>query len=408
MLVAATAACSALLVAMVSGLQAQAAPAFDLVRVGPVHSEPGIDVGADGVVFVNAVRGVPSRSPLWRSTDGGLTYETRAFDSPYHRFPGGGDSDVAVGLDGRVYHLDLWVGSNSIVMSRDNGETWTSGGVFSTLPLTDRAWLTTAGPGSQPGTDRLYASYQLIQPPSNVVVARSDDGGATWIHHSLPHLPHQNTQPGQVVADGDFVAVSYHSGSQLWVARSNDGGLTWQQTRVDLFGDVRGGVFPAAGLSMSGDTIAASWQSTLGHQIYVAVSHDRGATWGLPVLVSDGTSSSVFPWVAVQGETVAVAWYGADRGGDSATMDASARWFVRYAESVDGGDTFGPAADVTDTIKFGQVCLVGLACTGGREFGDFLQLAITPGGRTMIAYVDTVNDATVPGVYVAGQTLASL
>ncbi|HEX9713315.1 MAG TPA: hypothetical protein VGB52_12310 [Actinomycetota bacterium] len=89
-------------------------------------------------------------------------------------------------------------------------------------------------------------------------------------------------------------------------------------------------------------------------------------------------------------------------------MPPETRWHVRYAESLDAGATFGAQVDVAGPIKGGAVCLSGLSCAGDREIGDFLQVAIHPDGRSMIPFVDTFDDASLPGVYLAAQASAGI
>ena len=115
-------------------------PSFkDWVRVGSGITEPGVHIAPDGTIFVDGPAGAPTNhSKLFRSTDGGATFQETSWGTGFNRFPGGGDSDVAfrVTPNGqRVYFLDLWAGSNSISISEDNGTTWTKGNPFTTLPL---------------------------------------------------------------------------------------------------------------------------------------------------------------------------------------------------------------------------------------------------------------------------------
>src|SRR5437867_12018513 len=65
-----------------------------------------------------------SASFLFRSLDGGATW-TQTPNGLRDLFPGGGDSDVAVdSMDGTVYYADLWLGSSTVSVSHDQGETW--------------------------------------------------------------------------------------------------------------------------------------------------------------------------------------------------------------------------------------------------------------------------------------------
>ncbi len=402
---------SSLRVALAISLMAMLALAPDLgraslptfgvpVRAGLTGSEPGIDIAADGTIFVNAPSGLGLQSALARSTDGGAKYTRLSFPNPYNRFPGGGDSDVTLGAGGRVYFLDLWAGSNSIIASDDNGTTWTRGTPFTTLPLTDRQWIE-VGARSPAGTDTVYVAYQIIQQPSSLVLSRSRDGGMLWDHHTLPSGT-VDSLPGQIVADGDFIAVSYipQGTGTLRVALSKDAGETWTQSVVEDSGDVAQQIFSGAGLALDGAHLYASYVNRRTNTISVVHSKDRGVTWDDAKTVSSPALTATFPWVAARGGKAAVAWYSADRSGAPSAMPAEAEWSVLYTETLDFADTFTPPVTAAPRVKLGPICTSGLSCTANRELGDFLQLAINAGQRSLISFVK----ATGPGVHVVRQT----
>ena len=377
-----------------------AVPTFGTpARANISGTEPGIDIGDDGTVFVNAPAGLGFHSLLARSTNGGATFTPLSFSNPWWRLPGGGDSDVALAPGGRVYFLDLWVGSNSLTVSRDNGSTWTSGTPFTTLPLTDRQWIA-VGDRDEKGDDTLYIAYQIIQPPGSLSFSRSRDSGLTWTQHALPSGT-QDSIPGQVVAAGDFVAISFipvnpinptndpalqnPNARQLWVALSHDAGSTWTTVRADTEADVATQIFSGAGLALDGNDLYATYVDRDDNTITLLRSPDRGATWAPPVTVSSPDHTAVFPWVAARAGKAAIAWYGADVSGDPNELTA-ANWRVMYTESFDGGATLTTPVAATGIVKTGVVCTRGLSCAGGRELGDFMQLAIDANGKSLLAY----------------------
>jgi hypothetical protein len=118
-------------------------------------------------------------------------------------------------------------------------------------------------------------------------------------------------------------------------------------------------------------------------QIEFAFSTNGGATWSAPkALAPAATGHQFFPWLAASGGRVSAIWY--DSRGDpnyapnrapcnSATGQTSACLNVRYAESTDGGKTWGSSIQVTDTatnLNYEQF--------GGRLvpfFGDYITVA---------------------------------
>jgi len=359
-------------------------------------SEPGIDVGPDGTIFVNGIQGLPSHSKAWRSTDGASTFQQLAFGSPYSRYPGGGDSDVVVGDGGRVYFLDLSAVSNSLARSEDNGSTWVDGTPFTTLPLSDRQWIALGERDPSTGKDTVYVNYHFIQPPQNIMFARSRDGGTTWDWHTVPSGT-GGALPGQLVSDGDFVAYNYATASGvMYLVRSFDAGTTWTSHRVSITSDVAGSL---SAVAMDGNAMYIAWINRLDWSVRVSRSLDRGETWELfPLEVSTDGSSSMFPWIAARDGKVAVTWYGADDwAGDPNAAPGIASWRIKYAETFDYDLGFTAPVNATSIAKRGRICTEGLNCTSGRELGDFHQVAIDLQGKSLIAYVDIQCDTGVGG-----------
>lgn len=94
-------------------------------------------------------------------------------------------------------------------------------------------------------------------------------------------------------------------------------------------------------------------------QIEYVVSDDNGATWTSPALLApSSTGHQFFPWITASGGRVSAIWYDSrnDPGYDpmrAPCNDANGATYpclnVRYAESTDGGMTWGTSVQVTDT-----------------------------------------------------------
>ncbi len=118
-------------------------------------------------------------------------------------------------------------------------------------------------------------------------------------------------------------------------------------------------------------------------EIEFMVSSDSGGTWTNPTqLAPNSTGHQFYPFLAASNGRVNAIWY--DSRGDSsyaatrppcnsATGQTSACLNVRYAESLDGGVTWGSSIQVTDTptdLNYEQF--------GGRRvpfFGDYITVA---------------------------------
>ena len=124
-------------------------------------------------------------------------------------------------------------------------------------------------------------------------------------------------------------------------------------------------------------------QSSGQGQIEYTFSTDGGSSWSAPgLLEASATGHQFFPWLTASGGRVNAIWY--DSRGDAsyaptrppcndASGATSACLNVRYAESTDGGKTWQPSVQVTDTptnLNYEQF--------GGRRvpfFGDYITVA---------------------------------
>lgn len=359
------------------------------VRVGGGATEPGIHIGPTGTIFVDGPEGFPGHSALWRSTDGGLTFDEVVFSTPWRRLPGGGDSDVAIRGE-RIYFLDLWVGSNSVSMSEDNGSTWVAGTPITSLPLSDRQWIA-LGRRDDAGNDTVYVLYALIQEPRQVMLARSRTSGLTWeTHVPVPGVGAARGFTGTIVSDEeDFVGFIWEDGGIISAAYSADEGETW------AYSVIASGVFRSniPGSALDGKDMYAAWIDESDYSVKVGHSTDRGRTWADISTVSEAGTSNMFPWVAARDGKVAVAWYSAaDVLADPNEVPAGTVWETRYAERLSGEHFFSDPV-VVGPGKTGIICTQGLGCSSGRELGDFLSVTIDDAGMSVVAFGGRVAGA---------------
>jgi hypothetical protein len=138
-------------------------------------------------------------------------------------------------------------------------------------------------------------------------------------------------------------------------------------------------------------------------QIEYVFSANGGATWSSAALLAPSTSGhQFFPWLVASGGRVSAIWYDSRNDPDyaatrapcnSATGHTSACLNVRYAESTDGGKTWGTSIQVTDTatnLNYEQF--------GGRLvpfFGDYITVA-AQGDTIGAVWTDQRNTAGAP------------
>lgn len=382
-----------------TGPQAGAVGAFGApVVVSSLNdSEPGIDVATDGTIYVNAIPGLavpgPSPSHLWRSTNGGASW-TLTPAGTRGAFPGGGDFDIDLDkATGTIYGTDLWLGSATVSVSSNKGDSWTAN-PYSTA-VQDRQWVATAGGG------RVY--HVTNQIPSGVTVATSVDGGLSYPGQTIAMTPADRTgcicPPGSLIAEGggllgDKVGViAYTSTGGVVFARSVNGAVTFSVRSVQAASSNDTGLgFPVVA-NAGGSKLVAVWMEQQGSRTVIRLnsSADWGNTWGTPrTIVSAGTS--LYPWIAAVGNKVGISLFHTDAIGVPDSISANALWYEKYLESADGGLTFSALTTVDPvSVKSGPICTDGINCGEDRELGDFQSLTMDSLGRAYLTWTRSIN-----------------
>ena len=368
-------------------------------------SEPGIDVAPDGTLYINAIGGLPTPpANVWRSSNAGSSWTLLPEDTKAAA-PGGGDADIAVDpTDGSLYETDLWLGDSTASVSHDKGQTWLANPIQG-LPVQDRQWVASSGGG--------IVYHAVHQIPAGIVVSKSV-GGLVYPVSSEAATPLDQTgcicPPGNLIAEGgsgpagtsDKVGVIYATSiGGVNFAQSTDGGLTFTNVAVS---PANANADPTTNFPVvanaGGGKLAAVWTEIVGNRsrIRFASSKNWGSTWSAPkTLISAGTS--VFPWVAAKGSKIAVSLYHTSAVGTPDTVPNSALWYEQLTESLNGGATFTTPVTADPTpVKKGVICTSGINCSGGRELGDFQQVALDRAGRANMSYnrsVDNVSDVEV-------------
>ena len=368
------------------------------VQVGTGGSEPGIVQSPDGNLFINAPDGLlangTSPSFVFRSSAQGLTW-TLTPPGARSNNPGGGDSQIAVDpSNGTLSMIDLWLGSSTASVSTSDANTWTSQPVGG-QPVQDRPWIAAAGGGI------VYEATHAV--PAGIVVSKSTDSGLAYGPGVVAATAADQTgcvcPPGNVIAQGggallgstDKVGVIYATSTGgINFAHSSNGGTSWTNTPVQgPTSDTTNSAFPVVA-NAGGGHLYATWLNETGSASVIAFSSssDWGSTWSAPTtVVSSGTS--VYPWVAANGSTVAISLYHTTTV--SPTPDvapAGTQWFASALKSADGGSTWSPltTADAT-AAKTGPVCTGGTNCSSDRELGDFQTDMLDSAGHVDITYV---------------------
>ncbi|MBV8195354.1 MAG: exo-alpha-sialidase [Candidatus Dormibacteraeota bacterium] len=385
-------------------------------------------------------------SPLFTSLDGGLTWGAPVRSQECTGLSGG-DTDLAVDGNDSVFQTDLWLGNSCLSASDDHGQSFCAGNPYGTQPVPgdDRPWL-----ALDKASSNLYASYDgetaiylTNTAPTNTVPAGTCPATAIQTIGQMAVVPEVAVSsststpgvrqcvcpPGGDAVDNSsggphshthrvFVSYSYQGGTEVSYMdpTCNAGGCfqsTWTQgaeigdsTGASAFEDEWN--FSPIKVDSNGTVYvmwahALNWDNTNrlagagGVQEYYAYSHDGGATWSAPILLSteDGSNglagTTTFPTMDVVGPGVIdAAWYGTSATGDPNAVPSNAQWNVYYTR-VSNADsatptTTGPELAVED-MHNGCIQTGGGASCSDRSLLDFFTLIDDPGSPYII-YTD--------------------
>jgi hypothetical protein len=323
------------------------------------------------------------------STDGGTSWNDLLCMPQI--FPGGqqyipaGNPVLGYDRNGVVYIGGFYLNDNGMSSFGFEGFEKSSDGVNWTSPRPavilkhydpDDCWMAVDDNASSPYVNSVYVSCVMVGPlnrntDNQVVVAHSDNGGATWQQVSVAP-PQTAPDVGRntsiaVGADGTVYLAWMYCNSGPYVcdnnigymvfSKSSDGGNTWSKptlmASVTLHGlpntyigfpNTPGIAVDASEGSHSGNVyvVVYNWTGTF-LQVQVVRSTDGGNTWSKPVPVAPGITHDQFlPWISVSpGGLVGVSWL--DRRNDPANIDYQA-----YAAiSANGGQSFQPNVQLT-------------------------------------------------------------
>ena len=213
-------------------------------------------------------------SALWKSTDGGDTWDELSDNAGFPGF-GKGDDAPPLGIIGITVspsnpenlYACVEAEEGGVFRSRDGGETWAR--VNSERKLRQRAWYYT----------RLYAdpADEEVVYVLNVRFWRSQDGGKTYESISVPHGDNHDlwidpADPQRMIQANDGGANVSFDGGATWSTQSNQPTSQMYRVSVDddfpyrlLGGQQDNSAVRIRSRSFSGSSIGeADWESTAG------------------------------------------------------------------------------------------------------------------------------------------------
>jgi hypothetical protein len=307
---------------------------------------------------------------------------------------------------GRTFVSQLAADCSLMAYSDDDGATWTQNPVG--CGVAAGADHQTVGGGnwssSGIGGTGLYpdSAYYCAQAIATAQCSVSRDGGITW-GASVPIYSaascgglHGHVK---VAPDGTAYVPNADCGGQQAAVVSTDNGATWTVRKVPG-SKTQDESDPSIAVGSANTTYMGYAQAiTNGSAPYVAVTHDRGATWTNVKDVSGGTIKNVqFPTM-VSGDDgrAALAFLGTTTAGDDQASSFNGVWHLYVATTTDSGATW-TINDVTgsDPVQRGCIWLGGGDNTC-RNLLDFMDASVTRDGRVVVGFADGCTAACVTG-----------
>ena len=238
--------------------------------------------------------------------------------------------------------------------SADGGATWGTA-----KRLTYNAG-SSAGPAIAVNDKNIYVVWRDDTSGSgDIYFRKSSDSGVTWqakkkiISNDLvsenPDIAVNGSSIYVVWSDFDLV-----SGLQeIYFRKSIDGGSTWQ-TKKRLTNNSSGSICPH--IAVSGSNIYVVWEDTTPeiYKIYFRNSADDGMTWQAAQRLMDTLAESAgFPAMAARGSNIYVVW-GSGTSGNAEiyfckSIDSGSTWQTAQRLTNNVGDSYGPVMAVSGT-----------------------------------------------------------
>ncbi len=382
-----------------------------VLKSGPVgrkSAEPTIAVDRKGRAFYAAATfdgpGGLADTRLLRSKDEGNSWQdVTAEPVPGQDFPVTLDPYVYIEENsGRLFDLDLYVGSSFLSFSDDGGRTYETNPAASGDFVNDHQTLfagpppagTALVPTDPDFPEFLYYCFNRVADSS---CGRSIDGGRTFQRSG--NIAYPGVEPkeggafcgglhGHVATDreGRVLLPKGHCGYP-YISISNDAGVTWKRGRVSDRIDM-----PDNQASITSDAknnLYYVWYDSEHRLPWLAVSTNHGRTWGDPIMIAPpGVREVQWPTVAAGGKGRITIGFPSTNVRDQG--DLTRPWDYQVVASVNAlsaNPTFvsNIANAPTDPIHRGD-------CPGRcGNMLDFLDVIVSPapGHSIWATYVDT-------------------
>lgn len=277
-----------------------------------------------------------------RSTDGGLTWGTDArltnHTSQSH--------SPSVAVSGSVVHLvwnDTRDGNDEIYYKRssDGGLSWGN----------DTRMTINSASSFSPSLAVTGTNVHLVWDDTRdgnqeIYYKRSTDGGTSWEADTRMTNNAALSFYASAAVQGSVVYVVWvdqrDGNSEIYLKRSSDGGVSWEaDTR--LTNSTSASRYPS--IAVSGSNIHLVWHDdrngVFNDEIYYKRSTDGGVSWGTDTRLTNSTSASRYSSIAVSDISAHLVWQDQRDANDEE---------IYYKRSTDGGISWGTDVRLTNSV----------------------------------------------------------
>src|SRR3989442_1444232 len=250
---------------------------------------------------------------------------------------------AAVGTNAYAVWFDNSPGNFDILFARstDSGSNFGSPVNLSNNPGTS-VFPKIAADGSN-----VYVVWSDNSPGTfDILFARSTDGGATFGSPvNLSGGVGFSFQP-KIITSGSNIFVIWGTGCSVLFVRSADNGASFSSP-INLSNGVGCGTSPAD-IAASNGNLDVVFRSGPASDIFLVRSTDNGASFNSPVNVSNDADEEDFPQVAASGNNVFVVWRNIPHGNTD----------IFFTRSTDGGATFGIPVNLSNDAGLSELAQI--------------------------------------------------
>lgn len=231
-----------------------------------------------------------------------------------------------------------------------------------------------------------FTSFELVRVANDGTQTRTSLPGSNYFEHTLA---------SDGVSSYYLARNSGFYGSQgISLLSSRDDGRTWETTVIAESVPEEQGALIAPQVAVDGDTVAVAWASpptsgnsgAVRNEVWVATSTDAGQSFSAPTRITNTPQGESIPGIAVQSGVVAVGWN---------TRYSDVQTDFRVARSLDAGATWStPVVAASDTSA--------MPVHSGYTSVPAPQLLAVPSG--FMARTDrpaSLPEAPLPGIFVS-------